>query len=96
MKNKDNPYHEIGTRLKLLRLGKSDLGQAEWATMHNFGVTQYNNWENGVRRIPIEAAEKLCDRYSLTLDAIYRGNFDGLSPTSLKILSGADANSETT
>lgn len=72
-------YPEIGNRLKRLRIAMSDLSQSAWATKHHFGVTQYNNWEQGVRRIPLEAAERLCERYSLTLDWVYRGRVDGLS-----------------
>jgi transcriptional regulator with XRE-family HTH domain len=60
------------------------LSQKAWAEKHNFNVTQYNNWERGVRRIPVESAEALCDSYGLTLDFIYRGRRDGLSENALK------------
>lgn len=72
------PYAEIGIRLAKLRTGLSDLSQKAWAEKHGFNPTQYNNWEKGVRRIPVDSAEVLCDRYSLTLDAIYRGKVLGL------------------
>lgn len=75
----DKEFFEIGERLRAIRQGFSDLSQADWAEKNGFGVTQYNNWEKGVRRIPVEAAELLCDRYGLTLDAIYRGRMDGVS-----------------
>lgn len=80
------PYSDIGARLELIRKGYSDLNQGAWAEKHNFNVTQYNNWEKGVRRIPVDAAERLCDRYGLTLDFIYRGRRDGLSSTALNVL----------
>ncbi len=79
-------YKEIGIRLSAIRLGFSTLSQTEWAGKNGFNKTQYNNWETGLRRIPVEAAETLCDVYGLTLDAIYRGRLDGLSDTSRKIL----------
>lgn len=72
-------YKEIGDRLRIVREHFSDLNQKEWAEKHGFNKTQYNNWEVGARRIPVDEAEKLCDRYGLTLDAIYRGRFDGLA-----------------
>ena len=80
------PYADIGKRLEALRVGFSDLTQKAWAEKHGFNPTQYNNWAKGSRRIPVEAAEKLCDRYGLTLDAIYRGKVDGVSETARKIL----------
>jgi len=83
------PYPEIAARLMALRQHFSDLSQKDWAERHGFNRTQYNNWEKGVRRIPVEAAEKLCDRYGLTLDAIYRGRLDGLSENARNILSSA-------
>lgn len=78
-------FFEIGLRLMAIRKGFSDLPQKAWAEKHNFSNTQYNNWEKGVRRIPVEAAEILCDRYGLTLDAIYRGRLDGLPTSALKV-----------
>jgi DNA-binding XRE family transcriptional regulator len=72
------PYAAIGQRLEKLRRGMSDLTQREWAEKHGFAPSQYNNWATGARRIPVESAEKLCQIYGLTLDAIYRGRLDGL------------------
>lgn len=58
--------------------------QRAWAERHGFNPTQYNNWERGVRRIPLEASEKLCKLYGVTLDFIYLGRRDGLSDTASK------------
>lgn len=80
------PYAEIGQRLEALRRGFSDLSQKAWAEKHNFNPTQYNNWAKGSRRITVDAAELLCDRYGLTLDAIYRGRLDGVSEKARNIL----------
>jgi transcriptional regulator with XRE-family HTH domain len=74
-------YEDVGNRLRLIREHFSDLSQKAWAENHGFNVTQYNNWEKGVRRIPVEAAEKLCETYGITLDWMYRGKRDGLSET---------------
>lgn len=83
----DRPdYSAIGDRLMKIRLAFSDLNQKEWAERHNFGSTQYNNWENGTRRISVDAADILVDRYSLTLDYIFRGNVSGLKEKDRKVL----------
>ena len=87
-KPKESPseFHQIGERLEAVREGFSNLGQTEWAAKHGIGVTTWNNWENGVRRIPVDQAERLCDIYGLTLDFIYRGRRDGLSETASKVI----------
>ena len=82
----DHPYTEIGARLTQVREAFSDLNQKAWAERHNFNATQYNNWEKGTRRIPIEAAEKLCGIYGLSLDFVYRGRRDGLSEKASKVI----------
>lgn len=77
-------YAEIGARLTSIREAFSELNQKDWAEKHGFSSTQYNNWEKGARRIPVEAAEVLCEKYGLTLDAIYRGAVLGLSDEAKK------------
>ena len=79
------PFHAIGKRLAAIRLAESSMTQTEWAKKHGFSVTQYNNWEKGVRRITVDEAERLCDLYGLKLDFIYRGNVSGL-PENIKNL----------
>ena len=85
MKNNDDstPYAEIGARLAAIRTAESPMTQKEWAEKHGFGVSQYNNWEKGIRRITVDEAERLCEIYSLTLDFIYRGKLSGV-PENIK------------
>lgn len=80
------PHIEIGERLELIRVAFSDLSQKDWAAKHHFGASTYNNWVKGIRRIPVENAERLCDLYGLDLDFIYRGKRDGLSENARKAL----------
>ena len=83
----NRPDHtEIGKRLKAIRTGFSDLSQRSWAEKNGFSPTQYNNWENGVRRISVDAAEILADNYGVDLDFIFRGKLDGLSENARKVL----------
>ena len=82
----DAPYSDIGERLATIRQGFSALPQKAWADKHCFQPTQWNNWEKGIRRIPVDSAEKLCGLYGLTLDFIYMGRRDGLADTASKIV----------
>jgi DNA-binding XRE family transcriptional regulator len=82
----EQEFSEIGARLASIRQAFSDLSQKAFAEKHNFNQTQYNNWEKGTRRIPVESAERLCTVYGLTLDFIYRGRRDGLSESASKAL----------
>ena len=79
-------YPEIADRLRRIREGFGGETRRAWAARQKFNETQYNNWEAGIRRIPVEAAERLCERYGLTLDFIYRGRMDGLSENARKVL----------
>ncbi len=72
-------YADIGLRLAAIRKSESKLSQKDWAVKHGFNQTQYNNWEKGTRRIPVDDAQRLCDLYSLSLDFVYRGKLNGLS-----------------
>lgn len=71
-------YADIGKRLTAIRTAESKLNQKDWALKHGFSQTQYNNWEKGTRRIPVDEAQRLCNLYSLSLDFIYRGRLNGL------------------
>lgn len=82
----DEQFIEIGERLAKVRQGFSDLNQRAWAEKHGFQNTQWNNWENGVRRIPVESAERLCHLYGLSLDWIYLGRRSGLAESASKVL----------
>lgn len=88
--SENKQYPEIGVRVRAIReafSGPPPDTRRVWAARHQFNESQYGNWETGVRRIPIECADLLCERYGLTLDFIYRGRMDGLSATARNQLS---------
>ena len=85
MKNQPE-YAAIGARLAAIRTGFSNLSQREWSDKHGFPPTRWNNWEKGVRRIPVDEAETLADLYGVDLDFIYRGRRSGLSENAAKVL----------
>jgi transcriptional regulator with XRE-family HTH domain len=75
---KDEYLHvDIGKRLEQFRL-VLNLNQREFAERHGFNPTQYRNWESGSRRISIDCAALLEERYGLTLDFIYLGRISTL------------------
>lgn len=62
----------IARRMKLLRLTTGH-SVAEFARESGIARTQWHNIEAGFGRISVDAAMKLCERYHVTLDWIYRG-----------------------
>ena len=68
--------------MKLLRL-TTGLSATEFARENGMGRPMWHNIETGFSRIGIDAAMKLCDKYHITLDWIYRGRHDARLPHSL-------------
>jgi hypothetical protein len=77
-------HTEIGARLMRFREWQGLYNKQEFAKSHGFSVPAYTAWELGNRRIPIECAALLEERYGLTLDFIYLGRVKTL-PHSLAI-----------
>ena len=67
----------VGNRLQLTRiaLGKT---QAELARVLLISPQRWNNYERGARPIDVEFAVRLCERFGVTLDWLYRGVIAGL------------------
>lgn len=89
MDKQPTQYADIAERLEIIRQGFSELSKKDWAAKNGFNQTQYQNWSSGERRITVDAAQRLCDDYGLSLDFIYRGRIDGLSETVRKIVLSA-------
>ena len=68
-----------GERLKLTRdlLGKN---QTTFATGAGIARNTYNQFERGKCLPSVNQAHKICDRWGLTFDWIFRGDTRGLSP----------------
>jgi transcriptional regulator with XRE-family HTH domain len=69
---------DIGRRLRLTRAALGVENQAEFGREAGLSQPLYNFYETGARPLTIQAALKLCDRYNLTLDWLYRGDPSGL------------------
>jgi transcriptional regulator with XRE-family HTH domain len=69
----------IAERLEMVRnlLGKS---QKTFATGAGVAESTYSQYKTGKNVPDLDEAHKLCDRWGLTLDWIYRGDRRGLSP----------------
>jgi len=86
MINEDKfPYAEIGNRLRNFR-ESFGVTSKSFAETHNFTYSRYSNWETGHRRISIEAATLLRDKYDLTLDYIYLGKESAALQNALKLI----------
>ncbi|WP_051548139.1 helix-turn-helix domain-containing protein [Sneathiella glossodoripedis] len=70
-------YSDIGVRLRAFR-GLGGMNQKQFALSLGYNPTQYTNWETGARRIPVDMAIRLVERFGLTLDYIYLGDVSAL------------------
>lgn len=80
----ETPLQGISRRLRELRetLGYT---QATMAQIAGLNRTTWNNYENGVRRISLDEALKVCSATGVTLDWIYRGEGIGQLPRDLAL-----------
>lgn len=78
MKETEHPYKEIGARLKTLR---GDLSQAELATRLSIKQQQYNRYETGKVKPPLDIVQKIAELERVSVDWILtgkRGEIDGV------------------
>jgi transcriptional regulator with XRE-family HTH domain len=68
---------QIAARLTLLRKALR-LSQAELCRQTEIAPNQWNQFETGKRRITLEVAAKLKERYGASLDWIYVGDSAGI------------------
>jgi hypothetical protein len=68
----------IAFRLLTLRAWR-DLSQKDFCAEIDVGTNHYSPFENAKRRIPLEIATKLVERYGVTLDWIYLGDLRGMT-----------------
>ena len=66
-----------GRRLRLTRRAL-DLESGAFASAAGIAKNTYSQYESGERMPKLEFALRLCDRFELTLDWIYRGDPSGL------------------
>lgn len=62
-----NIYKRLGTNLRKIRKAKK-ITQEELGKVIGVSKTAVVNYENGIRKIPLESVVKLCDFYDVSLD----------------------------
>jgi transcriptional regulator with XRE-family HTH domain len=72
---------EIARRLRMLRMAVAE-SITDLSIQTGITRSAWSNYENGSSRIGVDAAMKLCDRYHVSLDWIYRG-LDAMIPHGL-------------
>jgi hypothetical protein len=78
---KGRPYAAIGDRLERFRTEMLHVNQAGMAQIADLGEGGWSVFQSGSRLITRDAAIRLCEEYpGLSLDWIYFGRTDGLSP----------------
>lgn len=71
------PHTAVTHRLVLLRHWQAE-SAAEFCRKAGISTSAWNNYETGDRRINVDTAILLCERFGVTLDWIYRGRIAGL------------------
>lgn len=73
----NRPHIGVGERLTAFRQA---LGYAPIDMCRSMNVRQntYSQWESGKSRINLDDAIRLCDRFGLTLDYLYRDDISGV------------------
>ena len=80
MSDLDLPPHSrkaVGVRLQITRQALK-LSPGEFATKAGIAKNTYSQYESGDRLPALEFAIKLCERFELTLDWVFRGDPSGL------------------
>jgi plasmid maintenance system antidote protein VapI len=78
---KGRPHAAVGDRLEQFRTEILDVNQAGMAQIADLSEGQWSVFQSGTRLITRDAAIRLCEEYpDLSLDWIYFGRTDGLSP----------------
>lgn len=72
---------EVGQRLVISRAALG-VRAVQLANYLHISAQRLSNYERGSRPLDLDVAVRLCNRYGLTLDWIYRGQIAGL-PTML-------------
>ena len=65
---------DVGRRLRQTRAALKIEDQREFGEAAGLEQSLFNRFETGKRLLTLQAAMKLCQRYGLTLDWLYRGD----------------------
>lgn len=77
MEHSERSNQAIGQRLSITRQALG-LKQKQFAERAGLTPSAYNQYETGLYKPSVDAANALCDRYFITLDWIFRGSLSGV------------------
>lgn len=70
-------YRQVGVRLAACRRALG-MDAVDICREMNFRQNTYSQWESGKSRVNLDDAIRLCDRYGVTLDFLYRNDISGV------------------
>lgn len=88
-----NSNEAVGSRLGAFRICR-DLSKKAFAESLGIASTQWTVIENGHRRLPINVAFKIREKYHLDLEFMYFGTTNLISPVTLKAIQEASAQND--
>lgn len=75
----EEPWSEVEIAKRLIQIRKfTGLNQTRFAESIGVPTTNYNNWEKGRQRIPLDGAFLINRKWGTTLDFLYLGRLDTL------------------
>ena len=81
MADPENPFADIGDRLRWHRESIEAMTQRDYAEALGMKRPRYSLWESGIQRLSIDGALALKSRYGLSLDFLYLGDAAALDMT---------------
>ena len=69
----DSSTEDVAARLRHTRQALG-VNQRQFAKRANLRQNRYNQYESGARALTIDAAQKICNEYGVTLDWLFRGD----------------------
>lgn len=63
----------VGKRIEIIRQMFGYGSQKAFCDEFSISASRYNNWIKGVRRPAIDEGIKICEKFNLSLDFLYRG-----------------------
>lgn len=82
----ERPYEEIGERLRNIRYSIAKQTLQDFASSIDVNYSTYHLWERGHRRISIENALKIADKFGVSIDYIFTGRTLTLRPDQINRL----------
>lgn len=87
---KEPKYPGVGWRMRVLRRIAGNPRVVDMADRLGLTETQLHNYLAGASRPTVDAAERICDHFRITMDWLFRGADGGLSMDTARRIEGAE------